>query len=76
MSVFVSDLQLLQFPDVALTLAHQLPHLVLVLVLLVEPLSLLPLFLLLRELMETKTSSGNLRRRERREERAGLCLPV
>lgn len=60
----MSDLHLLQLPDVALTLAHQLPHLVLVLVLLVEPLRLLPLVLLLRELTETKTSSGNLERRE------------
>lgn len=69
----MSDLQLLQLPDVALTLAHQLPHLVLVLVLLVEPLSLLSLVLLLRELTETKSSSGNVRRRE---ERAGPGLPV
>lgn len=62
----MSDLELLQVPDVTLTLAHQLPHLVLVLVLLVEPLSLLPLVLLLRELTKTKTLSGNLRRREER----------
>lgn len=72
LSVLVSHLKLLQLPDVALTLAHQLPHLVLVLVLLVEPLCLLPLVLLLRELTKTKRRSGKLSRR-RKEERGCRC---
>lgn len=47
-----SDLKLLQLPDVALTLADHLPHLVLVFVLLMQPLGLLPLVLLLRKLKD------------------------
>lgn len=43
-------LQLLQLAQVALALRHHVPHLVLVLVLLLQPLGLLPLLLLLGEL--------------------------
>lgn len=48
----MSNLKLLQLPDVALTLADHLSHLVIVFVLLMQPLRLLPLVLLLRKLKD------------------------
>lgn len=45
-------LQLLQLPDVGVTLQLQIPHLVLVLLVLMQPLVFLPLFLLSSKLKD------------------------
>lgn len=49
-----AHLELLQLPDVALTLANHLPHLVVVFLLLNLPVCLLPLLLLQGKLEEDK----------------------
>lgn len=49
-----THLELLQLPDVAFTLANQLPHLVVVFLLLHLPVGLLPLLLLQRKLKEER----------------------
>lgn len=51
-------LQLLQLTHVALALCHHVSHLVLVFLLLLQPLSLLPLLLLLGELQKEDATEG------------------